>query len=52
MHKDLSDSFRAATVVGIGAIVGELHRQGQSLAIAREVMINAFDKAAEELDAA
>lgn len=51
MHKDLSDHDRAAAECLAEAFAADLHDNGQSLAIAREAWINAFDKAAEELDA-
>jgi hypothetical protein len=51
MHKDLSDKGRSAIEDSAYAIVAGVFRAGQSLGIAREAMINAFDRAAEELDA-
>lgn len=51
MHKDLSDEYRG-WVSRLAADTAEsLLYSGQGLAIAREVLISVFDKAAEELDA-
>ena len=50
MHKDLSDSLRPRVEGLADGMAQSLHAQGQSLAIAREAWINAFDKAAAELD--
>jgi len=51
MHKDLSDTARASIEHGARGIVDALLQTGQSLGLAREAWINAFDKAAAELDA-
>ena len=50
MRKDLSDSDRRGLVQSAECWVADLHEDGQSLALARECWINAFDKAAEELE--
>ena len=52
MHKDLSEDWRF--IIEDAAAHGARYAfvSGQSLALAREAWINAFDKAAEELDAA
>ena len=52
MHKDLSDTYREQLKDDARATVIWMHSRKQSLALAREAWINAFDKAAEELDAA
>lgn len=49
-HRDLSDGHRAAVIGHAQGMVGALNREGQSLGIAREVMIKAFDEEAERLD--
>lgn len=51
MHKDLSDEERDELADNIERIVSSLFHSGESLAIARECLINAFDRAAEALDA-
>ena len=51
MHKDLSDTARASIEHGARGIVDALLQTGQSLGLSREALINAFDRAAEELDA-
>jgi len=51
MHKDLRDDYRPSVEGLAMGVARTLHAQGQSLAIAREVLINAFDRAAEELNA-
>lgn len=50
MHKDLSEGDRLFIEADTEAMVVDLFHRGQSLAIAREAWINAFDKAAEELE--
>lgn len=50
MHKDLTDDMRAAIEESITEIVECVHSAGQSLAISREAMINAFDREAAKLD--
>ena len=49
-HKDLSEDRRGAIYGSAFGWAGSLHAEGQSLALAREAWINAFDRAAEELD--
>ena len=51
MHKDLRDDYRPSVEGTARGMAISLHAQGQSLALAREAWINAFDKAAEELEA-
>jgi hypothetical protein len=51
MHKDLSDGYRDDIEQAARELAQRMFEQGESLAIAREAMINAFDRAAEELDA-
>lgn len=52
MHKDLSDQLRATIENSASRLAITLHKlETPSLAITREAWINAFDKAAEELDA-
>lgn len=51
MHKDLSDDCRIGTETFAKAQAEALFARGQSLALAREAWINAFDKAATELEA-
>lgn len=51
MHKDLSDEWRGQIERAASHDARTLMRDGQSLALAREAWINAFDKAAQELDA-
>ena len=48
-HKDLDSKHRPRLEGMAEGVVHVLHASGQSLAIAREAWINAFDKAAEEL---
>ena len=50
-HKDLSDRWRIEVQECAFDMAAELNDFGQSLALAREAWINAFDRAAEELDA-
>ena len=50
MHKDLDDSNRRWIDDIARSMALSLIREGQSLALAREAWINAFDKAAHELD--
>jgi hypothetical protein len=50
MHKDLSDDARATVEAWAYAEADGIHSRGQSLALAREAWINAFDKSAEVLD--
>ena len=50
MHKDLSDELRLVVEALAEAKADSIHSRGQSLALARECWINAFDKAAAELD--
>lgn len=52
MHKDLSDAMRVTVEAWAEAEAEGIHSHGQSLALARECWINAFDKAAAELDRA
>ena len=49
-HKDLSDEWRKDAEGWARNLAGRLTQDGQSLAIAREAWLAAFDKAAEELD--
>ena len=51
MHKDLSDTWRNAVEANARNDARVAYETGESLALAREAWINAFDKAAEELDA-
>ena len=51
MHKDLSDDWRGNMETSASVASQMLKTYGQSLALAREAWINAFDKAAAELDA-
>ena len=51
MHKDLSDDCRKGMETFAKAQAEALFERGQSLALARETWINAFDRAAEELGA-
>ena len=51
MSKDLSEEHRPRLEGTARGMAISLHAQGQSLALAREAWINAFDKAAEELEA-
>lgn len=46
MHKDLSDEARRLVEALAETAVDAVTRRQQSLAIAREAMINAFDSAA------
>lgn len=50
MHKDLDDSNRSWIDDIARSMALSLVREGESLDLAREAWINAFDKAAEELD--
>lgn len=50
MHKDLSDEWREIVRLRAEMAATNLNEAGQSLAIAREAWVNAFDKAASELD--
>ena len=52
MHKDLTDVTRAEIEGFIPTLVATLHQEGESLVIAREAIINAFDRKAAELDKA
>lgn len=51
-HKDLSEDDREHLEYTARLWAQELFAEGQSLAIAREAWINAFDRTAAELDAA
>lgn len=51
MHKDLSDGWREDIEDNANWVARHLAYEDQSLALAREAWINAFDRAAEELDA-
>ena len=51
MHKDLNDEHRPRLEGMAEGVAHALHASGQSLALAREAWINAFDKAAAELEA-
>ena len=51
MHRDLTKEHRHRVQGMAEGMVNALDAQKQSLALAREVFINAFDKAAAELDA-
>jgi hypothetical protein len=50
MHKDLDNAMRATVEAWAEAEADGIHSRGQSLALAREAWINAFDKSAEVLD--
>lgn len=50
MGKDLSEHSRKFLEWNAADWVHALHQRGESLGIGREAIINAFDKAAEELD--
>ena len=50
-HRDLSEHYRDWVGDMVKQIVETLNFEEQSLAIAREAMINAFDREAERLDA-
>lgn len=50
MHKDLSDDDRHWIEADAREVVRGVSGYNQSLALAREVWINAFDKAAERYD--
>ena len=50
MHKDLSDEWRLSVENEAKWLARDLHENRESLAIAREAMIDAFDKEAERLD--
>lgn len=52
MHKDLNDQWRALVEDEAEYMATDITDFGQSLALARECWINAFDKAAAELDRA
>ena len=49
-HNDLNTDFRLSLEASAIQWADALAEAGQSLAIAREAWINAFDKAADELD--
>ena len=51
MHKDLRHTARTVVEVSAHCLAQAIAKDGQSLALAREAWINAFDKAAAELDA-
>lgn len=51
MHKDLSDLCRAIVEGMAEGLAEAMMDKGQSLALAREAWIAAFDAAAEKLDA-
>ena len=51
MHKDLSDGYRDEIEQSARELAQRMFEQDESLALAREAWINAFDKAAEELEA-
>lgn len=51
MHKDLSSLSRKAIEHEAKTLAKDLTLDSQSLALAREAWIAAFDKAAEELEA-
>ena len=50
MHKDLSENSRALVEGFVEGIVESVFERGESLGIAREAMIAAFDRKAKELD--
>lgn len=50
MNKDLNDAMRETVEAWAQADAEGIHAHGQSLSLAREAWINAFDKAASELD--
>ena len=50
-HKDLSDGMRQRFETGAAYGAQVAYERGESLALARECWINAFDKAAEEMEA-
>ena len=50
-HRDLSDEFRPVVEMQGKMLVWSMAQYGQSLALAREAWINAFDREAERLDA-
>lgn len=50
MHKDLSDKARDVVETAASGMAIMLSEAGQSMAIAREAFIDAFDKEASELD--
>jgi hypothetical protein len=52
MHKDLTPEYRAELEDHIWQLAEWLHREGQSLAIARETIFDMWDKAAAKLDEA
>lgn len=49
-HKDLSDVNRDIVIANATWVAHLSFQSGQPLALAREAWINAFDKAAEELE--
>jgi hypothetical protein len=49
MHKDLSDDWRSVVEAIARNDAQVAYETGESLALARECWINAFDKAAAEL---
>jgi hypothetical protein len=51
LHKDLADAYRQELEDHIWQLAEWLHREGQSLAIAREAIFDMWDKAAAELSA-
>lgn len=51
MNKDLTDTARAALENCARGIVQALMQSGHPLGISREALINAFDRAAEEVGA-
>jgi len=50
MHKDLDMGWRILVEDASRYMSEDLREHGQSIALAREAWINAFDKAASELD--
>jgi hypothetical protein len=52
MHKDLSDKTRFDLTQSACDAADVVELKGESLALAREVWLNAFDRMAEELDEA
>ena len=50
-HKDLSSEEREYVEATGTILARDLRRSGQSLALAREAWINAFDRAAEAMEA-
>ena len=51
MHKDLSMGGRCLIEGAAQAAVYDLRERGDSMALAREAWLNAFDRMAVELDA-